>query len=286
MNVPFDFDLLRAFVVVVETGGFTRAAERLNFSQSTISLQIKRLETNLGKPLLDRDKSTGTIGLTEAGETFLVYARKLLATAEDAIETLRTPLTPKTVRLGVPEDFAGEKLIDLLSGFARACPNIRLDTVSGWSLDLRQRLGAGEIDLALIKREPGSGNHALASWKEPLLWVGSKTRFQSSDPVALAVFPMGCIYRDRAIKYLENKGRRWRISYASQGLMGVQAAVASGLGISLLPKSALLPGHSELDLNDGFEKQPDTELALVKGKEKLTSEVDTLVEYLVEMVRV
>ncbi|WP_312992784.1 LysR substrate-binding domain-containing protein [Rhizobium populisoli] len=116
--------------------------------------------------------------------------------------------------------------------------------------------------------------------------MGSSIRPTTFGPVALAVIPMRYIYRERAIKYLENKGRRGRISYASQGLMGVQAAVASGLGISLLPRSALLPGHMELDQQDGFEIQPDTELALVKGKDKLTPELQTFVDYLVEVVKV
>lgn len=286
VNFAFDFDLLRAFVAVVETGGFTRAAERLNLSQSAVSLQLKRLETNLGKSLLDRDKAPAGIGMTEQGEAFLPYARKLISTAVEAADVLRVPASPRTVRLGVPEDFAGRKLIELLMGFAEACPGIRLDTISGWSFDLRRRLVAGEIDLALIKREAGNSGPALGSWTEPLTWVGGPSGQAHHDPISLAVFPMGCIYRDRAITSLEKQGKRWRISYESQGLMGVQAAVASGLGVSLLPRSALLPEHCQLDARDGFEEQPDTELALVKGKDRLTAEVEELADYLIKVIRV
>src|SRR5689334_14088933 len=147
MSFGFDLDLLKTFAAVVDFGGFTNAAERVHLTQSTVSQQIKKLEVNLGTSLLRRDKSTGTVETTEAGELMLSYARRLLATAEEAAEVMRKPLAPRTVRLGVPEDFAGRRLIDLLSGFSAASPRIRLDTVSGWSTELRRLLDAGEIDL-------------------------------------------------------------------------------------------------------------------------------------------
>lgn len=279
MSFAFDLDLLRTFTAVVDCGGFTRAAERVHLTQSTVSQQVKKLETRMGHALLLRDKSTGGVQTTEEGEILLSYARKLLATAQEAMDAISTPHAPKTVRLGVPEDFAGRRLIDLLSGFSIASPHIRLDTVSGWSTELRRLLDAGEIDLALIKREPGDGA-CLASWKEELVWVESATRPARQDIVPLAVFPVGCIYRERAIRAIERSGRRWRIAYTSQGLMGVQAAVASGLGISLLPSDALLPDHRKLSPADGFDAQQASELALVKGKARLSAEAKFLGEFL------
>ncbi|MBB3658558.1 DNA-binding transcriptional LysR family regulator [Rhizobium sp. BK650] len=279
MSFAFDLDLLRTFAAVIDAGGFTRAAERIHLTQSTVSQQIKKLEVNIGHNLLLRDKSTGGIQTTEEGEVFLSYARRLLATAEEAMDVMRRPSAPKTVRLGVPEDFAGRRLIDLLSGFSAASPHIRLDTVSGWSAELRRLLDAGEIDLALIKREPGDGA-CLVSWKEDLVWVESMSRPVKDETVPLAVFPVGCIYRERAIRFIERSGRRWRIAYTSQGLMGVQAAVASGLGISLLPSDAVLPEHRQLGAEDGFDPQPASELALVKGKLRLSTESRSLADFL------
>lgn len=279
MSFAFELDLLRTFAAVVDAGGFTRAAERVHLTQSTVSQQVKKLEANIGRTLLLRDKSTGSIQTTEEGEILLGYARRLLATAEEAMEVLRKPTAPKTVRLGVPEDFAGRRLIDLLSGFSADSPHIRLDTVSGWSAELRRLLDTGEIDLALIKREPGDGA-CLASWKEELVWVESTRRPLRDEPVPLAVFPVGCIYRERAIRFIERSGRRWRIAYTSQGLMGVQAAVASGLGISLLPSDAVLPEHRPLRAADGFDPQPASELALVRGKPRLSAESRSLADFL------
>jgi DNA-binding transcriptional LysR family regulator len=281
MSFGFDLDLLKTFAAVVDCGGFTKAADRVHLTQSTVSQQIKKLELNIGSVLLRRDKSSGTVETTEAGELLLSYARRILATAAEAAEVMRKPLAPRTVRLGVPEDFAGRRLIDLLSGFSAASPHIRLDTVSGWSTELRRQLDAGEIDLALIKREPGNGQ-CLASWKEKLVWVQCATRCLEADPVPLAVFPLGCIYRDRAIRAIEQSGRRWRIAYTSQGLMGVQAAVASGLGISLLPSDAVLSEHRQLGPADGFDDQPASEIALVKGRATLSNEAKSLGGFLAD----
>lgn len=284
MTYGFDLDLLKTFAAVVDFGGFTKAAERVHLTQSTVSQQIKKLELNLGTSLLNRDKSTGGVETTEAGELLLSYARRILATADEAAEVMRKPTSPRTVRLGVPEDFAGRRLIDLLSGFSAASPHIRLDTVSGWSTELRRLLDAGEIDLALIKREPGDGK-CLASWREELIWVQSATRVVETDPVPLAVFPVGCIYRDRAIRAIERSGRRWRIAYTSQGLIGVQAAVASGLGVSLLPSDAIVSEHRRLGRTEGFDEQPASEMALVKGRSSLSAEAKSVSDFLMDILQ-
>lgn len=110
----------------------------------------------------------------------------------------------------------------------------------------------------------------------------SATRPVETDPVPLAVFPVGCIYRDRAIRAIERSGRRWRIAYTSQGLMGVQAAVASGLGISLLPSNAVLSEHRKLGPADGFDNQPASEIALIKGRATLSTEAKSLGQFLAD----
>ncbi len=202
MTFGFDLDLLRTFTAVVETGGFTRAAYRVHLTQSTISQQIKKLEASLGHALLIRDRAMGSVRTTEEGELLMSYARRILSVSAEANEALgRSIPLPKTVRLGVPEDFAGRRMIDLLSGFARASPRTRLDTISGWSFELRRLFQAGEIDLALVKREPGDGA-CIAKWEERLVWIGDPLLAVGKDPVPLAVFPSGCIYRERVI-------RRW-----------------------------------------------------------------------------
>src|ERR1700678_197623 len=100
-----DFALLRAFVAVADCGGFHRAAERLNLTQSTVSQQIKRLELETTRPLFRR--TTRSVALTDDGEMLLGDARRLLKIAETARHLLAPPRLSGTVLLGVVEEVAG-----------------------------------------------------------------------------------------------------------------------------------------------------------------------------------
>src|SRR5882757_4108548 len=249
-----DLELLRSFVSVVDAGGFTRAGERVHRTQSTVSQQIRRLEESFGRPLLHRNGKQATP--TEEGERLLSYARRILALAEEARDVV--------VRLGIPEDFAANRLAKMLSKFARSRPGLRLDVRCDLSVKLRNDLERGELDLALMKRDRGDAG-AIASWPEHLQWVTSRSHpiDPRRDPVPLAVFPQGCLYRNRAIHALEAAGRAWHIAYTSPNFSGVQAAVSAGLGISILPDVAMLADHHVLTAKDGFPTITNTELVLV-----------------------
>ena len=276
---PVELDLLRTFVAVVEAGGFTRAAERVNRTQSTVSQQIRKLEEDLGRRLIDRSGAVPAV--TEEGELLLGYARRLLALAAEAREALRGPGRRPVLRLGVPEDFAGRRLTDLLSGFARACPELRLDTTSGWSVEIRRLLDAGELDLGLVKRDTGEGR-CLARWPERLAWVAGQAADLAADPLPLALFPPGCIYRSRAVAALEAAGRRWHVGFVGQGLAGVQAAVASGLGIGLLPADTVGATHRRLGPGDGFAEPRPTELALLARDGRPPEAAERLARFLTQ----
>lgn len=279
MAAPLDLDLLRAFVAVVDAGGFTRAAERLHLTQSTVSQQIKRLEETVGHALLVRER-TGDSRTTEEGEQLLGYARRMLEIDKEARAALAQSSGPHVVRLGVPEDFAGAVLISLLSDFARSAPHIRLDTESSWSFELLERLERDDLDLAIMKREPGNGE-CLAQWPEPLVWLGSRTAAVDVDPLGLALFPSFCIYRRRVLAAMEAEGRKWRIAYTSQALMGIQAAVAAGIGVSMLPHSAVLDVHRILTPEEGFPNPPPCEVALVATRGHLAKPVKEVADFLI-----
>src|SRR5438309_10786741 len=119
-----DLELLRSFVSVVDSGGFTRAGERVHRTQSTVSQQIKRLEDDIGQPLLNRTAKDVTP--TEAGERLLSYARRLLSLAEEARDVVTRPGNEGAVRLGVPEDFAAYRLSKLLAGLSRSHRALRV----------------------------------------------------------------------------------------------------------------------------------------------------------------
>src|SRR5258708_2508065 len=258
-----DLELLRSFVSVVDSGGFTRAGERVHRTQSTVSQQIKRLEDDRGQPLLNRNGKDVTP--TEAGERLLSYARRLLSLAEEARDVLARPGNEGAVRLGIPEDFAAYRLAKLLATFSRARPGLRLDVRADQSMYLRRDLERGELDLALLKRDAGEKG-GIAVWPERVHWVTSKTHPIDSAAirsVPLIGFPAGCLYRARAIHAIESAGRPWHMAYTSSSLAGIQAAVAAGLGLSILSEMAIQSDHRVLTAKDGFAPIDKTEVALV-----------------------
>ena len=271
-----DLELLKTFVCVVDEGSFTRAAERVHRTQSTVSQQVRKLEDLVGHPLLLRDRTGVNVAVTEHGELLIHYARRLLALSAEATQALASDVDLEVLRIGMPEDFDARRMALILAGFTRNHPQVRLETISGMSLDLRQRLDAGDIDIALIKREPDSGP-AWATWPERLVWVKGTDFDTSSGVLPLALFPQGCLYRQRAIRLLDVAQRPWRVAFGSHSLTGIQAAVASGLGVSVLPVSAVLPEH---EVCTDLPELAPTELALVSREGVLSGLQRGLVEFL------
>ncbi len=257
-----DLELLRSFVSVVAAAGITRAGERVHRTQSTVSQQIKRLEEDVGQVLLHRDGKD--VRPTEAGERLLSYARRLLSLAEEARDVLRQPGGEGAIRLGIPEDFAAYRLAKLLGAFSRSHPGLRLDVRADQSKHLARDLQRGELDLALYKREAGAKD-AIAVWPERVHWVTSKSHPVDVNvpSVPLIGFPLGCIYRAGAIHALESAGRAWHTAYTSSSLAGIQAAVAAGMGLSILSEIAIQTDHRVLTAKDGFAPINRTEVALM-----------------------
>ncbi|MGL4504100.1 MAG: LysR family transcriptional regulator, partial [Aeromonas sobria] len=224
--------LLRSFVAIIDTGSFTRAGERVHLTQSTISQQIRRLEQQLGCPLLDR--AGRQVVATAEGEKLLGLARRILALLAQAEEQVTEGSV--ALSLGVPEDFAAGAITPVLAAFARDYPEVRLEVQSGLSHEIWQRFEAGELDLALVKQTRGQGS-PLASWREPLVWVDSRDwPAREREPLPLVVFPSEGLYRQQMTEALDGLGRRWRTAYVRASLASLQGAVSAGIGVSLLPK--------------------------------------------------
>ncbi|WP_421272590.1 LysR family transcriptional regulator [Aeromonas veronii] len=250
--------LLRSFVAIIDTGSFTRAGERVHLTQSTISQQMRRLEQQIGCPLLDR--SGRQVVATAEGEQLLGLARRILALLAQAEEQVSEGSI--SLSLGVPEDFAAGAITPVLAAFARDYPEVRLEVESGLSHHIWQRFAAGELDLALVKQVRGQGS-PLASWSEPLVWVDSRDwPARGRDPLPLVAFPSEGLYRQQMTEALDGLGRRWRIAYVSASLASLQGAVSAGIGVSLLPKR-LMPAD-QLALTQ-WPKVAPVELALHVG---------------------
>src|SRR4030081_2618540 len=165
-----EFELLRPFFAVADCGGFHRAAERLNLTQSTVSQQIKRLELETERPLFRR--TTRSVALTDDGEMLLGDARRLLQLEEAARHRLTAPRLSGTVRLGVVEEVAGGSLPPALGRFAKLHPGVKLEVQIGVSAELIEQLNAGRLDVVFAKRPLGTAAVRLV-WLEPFVWAAT-----------------------------------------------------------------------------------------------------------------
>lgn len=191
-----DLDALRSFVTGIDLGSFARAAIRLDRSPSAISLQLRKLETQVGRPLTR--KSGRGLALTEAGEALLGPARRLLALNDETLVALRGPALGGLVRLGLPQDFAETWLLDLLGRFAGQHPAVRVEVLVDTNMALLAALGAGRLDLALTWESPlEPGAPALARLDLPMAWIGPRGGFirDGGAPLPLVAFAAPCLFR-------------------------------------------------------------------------------------------
>lgn len=271
-----ELDLLRVFLTVVEVGGFTRAADRLAKTQSTISQQIRRLEDDMGQPLVLRQRAGRSVTLTPAGEVLVPYARRLLETCSEARTVVGKEKRQTVVRLGVTEDLSGVILVQLLESCRHNFPEIKLEVTSAWGDVLHRMQSGGALDLALVKQP--TGTPALAARSESAVWVASNEFDPAADIVQLAVFPHGCLYRNQATDALTACGRAWQIAFTGQGLAAVQAAVLAGLGVAILAENTVPPNVRRLSPSEGFPVLPHLDLALVAPK-SLTAPARTIASH-------
>jgi DNA-binding transcriptional LysR family regulator len=234
-------DLLRSFVAVAQAKSFSRAAERVHLSQSTVSQQIRRLEDIVGKSLFERD--TRTVTLTRDGEALQNYAARILELMSEAVEHFRAPALSGRVRLGLSEDFASAGLTAALVSFLRRNPEVELMIEIGMSGDLFRQLDEGRYDLVLAKRLRGSRRGSVVR-SEPLAWcVGSQTsKMESADVVPLVLHPEPSVTRLQVLQTLEAAGRPYRVVVCSGSLAALKAAVMAGLGVSAFARYVMPEG--------------------------------------------
>ncbi len=235
--VTFDLDVLRSFVAGVELGSFGRAADRLGRSTSAVSAQLKKLEEQAGVPLLR--KAGRGLTLTDAGETMLAYARRLLELNDQASVAVRGTRLQGRVRLGLQEDFGEILLPHVLGQFARAHPQVRIEARVARNAELLERVAAGELDLALAWDHDAARPHGVRLAELPLCWIGpavtDPTRAaparDADGALPLVAFEAPCLFRSRATDALDRAGIAWTAAFISPSLAGLWAAASAGLGL-------------------------------------------------------
>lgn len=277
MRQTFDLALLRTFTTVIDSGGFTAAARRLNATQSTVSMQIRRLEQSVGRPLFRRDGRD--IQLTADGERLQGHARRLLQLNDEAWRDLAGPEVSGTLRLGIPDDYAFY-IPEIIREFSEQYPGVDLRVQCDLSVALVELVRAGAIDMALVTRQPNSpGGEVLR--RERLVWVAAQNHApEQREPLPLSLFPReACIFRDNAVRALNAAGRPWRAIYTSKTLSGQQAFVGAGLAVTVLTPSQVARELRILDESEtSLPALPWIELALHRQPGRPTEPARRLTE--------
>lgn len=283
--VNLDMDVLRSFVVGIDLGSFAKAASRLGRSPSAISLQLRKLEDQVGQQLVQKH-GRGLV-LTEAGEMMLGYARRLLDLNDAAVSALGSPALTGSVRIGLPQDFAETWLPETLGRFARLHPGVRIDAHVDRNAILRPCLEAGELDLALLWDEDRVERDGTVIGTLPMAWIGPRHGIvHSADrPLPLILFGSPCIFRHAALEALDAACIPWRISFSSPGLAGLWAAVSAGLGLTVRTPHGLPVSLEALDpLDAGLPPLPSLSLRLLTAPAVKNPAVERLASLLREVL--
>jgi DNA-binding transcriptional LysR family regulator len=244
MNAPLnhpvqllELDVLRTFVAIADTGSFTAAAGTVFRTPSAVSMQIKKLEDMLGRPVLSRDARSVT--LTSDGAILLGYARRLLSLNREAVSQFVCPDISGVVRLGAPDDVGDRILPGVLKRFAKTHPSIAVDVVIDQSSLLMKRIDERRLDITLLTCQRNTlppGGEVLLD--EQLVWAGAKGgSAHLRTPIPVSMWEEGCAWRAGAVEGLNALNIKYRIAYMSAHTTGQRAAIQSDLAIAPLPKS-------------------------------------------------
>ncbi len=278
--MELSIDLLKTFLAIIDSGSFTNAAEMVYRTQSAISMQVKRLEENVGQPLFER--SGRSFSLTAQGEALVPYARRMLKLHEETVTAMIQPELVGTVQLGTPDDYALRFLPTILAQFARAYPRVNVTVRCEPSSVLAPALERGELDLTLLTGDLYRDRAELVR-RDPTHWVTSSTHLVHEEaPLPLAIFQADCIFRKWAFESLDGIGRPYRVAYQSASTAGILAAVSAGLAVTVLAASVVPDDLKVLGEADGFPVLPETPIILRRAPGSRSPVVDAMARFISE----
>jgi DNA-binding transcriptional LysR family regulator len=288
-RVNFDLDVLRSFAAGMDLGSFAKAADRLGRSTSAVSAQLKKLEEQVGTPILR--KSGRGLTLTEAGETMLAYARRLLELNDEAVVAVHGIELEGWVRLGLQEDFSEALLPEVLGRFMRAHPKVRIEARVARNAELLDRVTSGRLDLALAWSDGAPTAHCERVAQIPMCWIGSAGgreawRTSRIEPLPLAALEAHCLLRAAATNALDRAGVAWRLAFVSPSLGGLWAAAAAGLGVTVRTPIGLPASVRRLEpREDGLPDLPMLGLVLHRAEAEPGPAVGRLASIMLQAVR-
>lgn len=234
-----DVESLRTFRAVVEAGGVTRAAQRLNLSQSAVSWKLKRLEERVGRPLTVIDARK--IALTEDGQALLNHAIRIVEAHDEAVARFQISDLAGEVRVGVTEDMAVDGIARVIGRFSRHHPHLSLSMRMEQSKNLVRWLADGEIDAAFIQvRADEVTSSDIVLKRDKLVWVAADKDLAQANPLPLVTFGPDCFYRPLMVKALQDARRANRVVVQAPSTAAVKTALLAGLGVGVFRKRQLM----------------------------------------------
>jgi DNA-binding transcriptional LysR family regulator len=230
-----DLDAVRAFVLVAELRSFTRAADALDTTQSAVSLKLKRLESHLGRRLLER--TPRVVRLSADGLAFLGAARDLLGAHERALGSLADD--ERRLSLGLSEHVADTQLARQLASLRAHDPGLVIELHLGLSAALLAQYDERRLDAVIVRQEESEMPRADAQplFAEPLVWLAAPGfEWQPGTPLPLALLAGPCAVRATAIRALDAARVGWNEVFVGGGVAAIGAALEAGLAISPLAR--------------------------------------------------
>lgn len=282
MTQPLDSDLLRAFLAISDQGSLTRAADLVGRTQSAVSMQVKRLEDQVGQALFDRQPRG--MALTPRGRQLLPYARRVVDLLDEATIALRQKPLTGPVRIGIPDEYIETILPRVLRAFDERHPEVEVTVRCDFSAPQIAALAADEIDLAVIYDSSASESEVLGI--DPTVWVTSITHAQHlRAPVPVSIYFHSDWCRDYAIRSLDQHSIRWRSAFECDTAGAMRMAARNGLAISPLSRSTIPEGCRELTSADGFPMVDHSRVVLRRNPRGSSPAIDGLADMIREAFR-
>jgi DNA-binding transcriptional LysR family regulator len=275
-----DVDQMKTFLAIVDSGSFTRAAEEVNKTQSAVSMQMKRLEEQLGRPLFSKD-GRGT-KFTRDGERLMDYARRIVSLSDEAVSAFTKPDITGTIRFGTPDDYAELFLPVILGRFARTHPQVTVDVECVPSSELVGYTARGEIDVAVVTFDCQAESTDVIRQEELVWTTSSRHAVHDLDVLPIAVAPAGCCWRKMMTDALDAKNRAYRVAYSSPNASTINTAVQQGLAVAVMPEICTRPGMRILTEADGFPKLGTFDIGLIYKPGRKNPAVEALAKHVRE----
>lgn len=278
-----DMDVLRSLVALADYGTLALAAEQVARTQAALSLQMRKLEEQIGQPLF-RPESRKLV-LNDAGQQLLAYARRILALNDEVQEVLRHSQVAGRLVFGTSQDFGEAWLPPVLAQFRKAHPSVAMEIRVDGGKRLVAAVDAGEVDMALALGL-GDRDDAVTIGQLPLVWVAHRDFvWERREPLPLALFTAPCRFRNKGLAALDSAGIPWEVALTSPGLQGIWAAVNAGLGMTVRTPEGLLPDLEVVDRKFGLPNLGRVDVSLHIGRNAHTPAVLTLAELLRHRLR-